>query len=80
MKVQAQICIYTLRTQKLSKVVDEFKRIFAKHNLTVETSSMSSVTTGESSSIFDACRECFDELSASYDVVMEIKISNACPL
>lgn len=78
MKVQAEICIYPLRIEALGEAIETFRKIFARHELTVTTASMSSFTSGEMSRIFDACRDCFDVLADTYDVVMEIKISNAC--
>ena len=80
MKVQAEISIYPLRTQSLSEPVEEFCRILRDHGLEIKTTAMSTFVSGESRELFKACNEAFEQLVKKYDVVMNMKISNACPL
>jgi len=80
MKVQAEISIYPLRTQSLSEPVEEFCRILHEHGLEIKTTAMSTLIRGESRDLFKACDEAFEQLTKKYEVVMNMKISNACPL
>jgi uncharacterized protein YqgV (UPF0045/DUF77 family) len=79
MKVQAEISIYPLRTQSLSKPVEEFCRILRDNGLEIQTTAMSTFIRGESRDLFNACDKAFEQLTKKYEVVMNMKISNACP-
>jgi uncharacterized protein YqgV (UPF0045/DUF77 family) len=79
MKVQAEISIYPLRTESLSEAVEEFCRILRNHGLEIKTTTMSTFVRGESRDLFKACDEAFEQLAKKYEVVMNMKISNACP-
>ena len=80
MKVQAEISIYPLRTKSLSEPVEEFCRILCAHVLETKTAAMSTFISGELSDLFKACNEAFEQLTQKYQIVMNMKISNACPL
>ena len=80
MKVQAEISIYPLRTQSLSEPVEEFCKILLDHCLKIKTTAMSTFIRCESRDLFKACEEAFEKLTKKYEVVMNMKISNACPL
>ncbi|MDD5134115.1 MAG: YkoF family thiamine/hydroxymethylpyrimidine-binding protein [Phycisphaerae bacterium] len=79
MKVQAQVSVYSLKTKSLSEPIDEFCGILKDRGLKVETQTMSSLVTGESDIIFKSVQEAFEQLTQSYQIVMSMKISNACP-
>jgi len=79
MKVQAEVSLYPLRTRKLSGPVKEFCRALRSRGLFVGTRSMSTFVAGESESLFNALREGFEGLARQMDVVVDVKISNACP-
>jgi uncharacterized protein YqgV (UPF0045/DUF77 family) len=79
MDVQAEISIYPLRTQSLSEAIDEFCAILRNDGLKIKTTSMSTLISGESTEIFSACEKAFEQLSCKYHIVMNMKISNACP-
>lgn len=79
MRVQAQVSLYPLRTERLSGPVEEFCRVLRSHSLHVETGSMSTFITGESEGLFEALREGFEALAQRNEVVIDCKISNACP-
>ncbi len=79
MRVQAEMSVYPLRTSKLSGPVAEFGRVLRSHGLDVQTRSMSTLVAGEAQMVFDAAREAFEVLAAKTDVVMDMKLSNACP-
>jgi uncharacterized protein YqgV (UPF0045/DUF77 family) len=79
MKVQAEVSVYPLRTEKLSGPVDEFCRLLRSHGLHVETRSMSTFAVGESDRLFEALKEGFEVLTQRNEIVVDCKISNACP-
>ena len=80
MKVQAQVSIYPLKTKSLSEPIDEFCRILKDRGLKVETQTMGSFVVGQSDIIFDSVQRAFEQIAEKYNVVMDLKISNACPL
>lgn len=80
MKVQVQISIYPLKTKSLSEPIDEFCRILKDKDLKVQTRTMDSLLIGESDTIFNSVREAFEQIAEKYNIVMDFKISNACPL
>ena len=80
MKVQAQISIYPLKTESVSEPINEFCRILKDKGLKVETQTMDSLVIGESETIFKSVQEAFEQLTQKYQIVMNMKISNACPL
>jgi len=79
MKVQVQISIYPLRIESLSKPIDEFCKILKDKGLKVQTRSMDSLVIGQSDTIFKSVREAFEQIAEKYNIVMDFKISNACP-
>ena len=80
MKIQAEISIYPLRTESLSEPVEEFCRILSDHGLEIKTASMSTVVRGELKDLFKASAVAFEQLAEKYEVVLNMKLSNACPL
>ena len=79
MKIQVQISIYPLKTKSLSEPIDEFCRILKGKGLKVQTRTMDSFVIGESNAVFKSVHEAFEQIAEKYDVVMDFKISNACP-
>ncbi len=80
MKVQAEISIYPLRTKNLSKPINDFCGILYDHGLEIKTTAMSTLVKGESGDIFDACSKAFEKMISAFEIVMTMKVSNACPL
>lgn len=80
MKVQAEISIYPLRIQSLSEPIEEFCRILRDYDLETTVNAMSTIIAGESAELFKACEKTFEQLTQKYQIIMNIKISNACPL
>ena len=79
MRIQAQVSIYPLRTEALAQPVELFCRKLQHPGLTVTTQSMSTLIVGELDGVFEAVRQAFEALTTEYDVVMDLKVSNACP-
>ncbi len=79
MKVQVQISIYPLKTSSLSEPIEEFCRALKDKGLKVQTRTTDSLVIGESCIIFKSVQEAFEKIAEKHDVVMDFKISNACP-
>ncbi len=79
MKVQMQISIYPLKTKSLSEPIREFCRILEDKGLKIQTRTMDTLLMGESDTIFQSVREAFEQIAEKYNIVMDFKISNACP-
>jgi len=79
MKVQAEISLYPLRQSELTKPIQQFVQILENNKLQVKTGPMSSLVTGDSQVVFKSLRQAFEQLAKKYEVVVNAKISNACP-
>ena len=79
MKVQAEISLYPLRLNELSKPIQQFVQVLENNKLQVKTGPMSSFVTGDSQVVFESLRKAFERLAKEYEVVVNAKISNACP-
>ena len=79
MKVQAQVSIYPLKTAALTPPVKKFCRRLQNPGLTVTTQSMSTLIVGESECVFQAVKQAFEALATDFNIVVDVKISNACP-
>lgn len=79
MRIQAQVSIYPLKSEAVTQPVEEFCRRLRTPDLTVTAGSMSTLIVGESGRVFQTVRRAFQALAAEYDVVMDLKVSNACP-
>ena len=79
MNAQVEVSVYPLRIGKLAGPVEEFCEVLQSHGLHVETGSMSSFVAGESKELFNALREGFEALARRHEIVINCKISNACP-
>ncbi len=79
MKVQAEISLYPLRQSELTKPIRQFVQALESNKLKVELGPMSSLVTGDSQVVFESLRQAFERLAEEYEVVVNAKISNACP-
>lgn len=79
MRIQAQVSIYPLKTEALAQPVEAFCRKLQHPDRTVTRQSMSTLIAGELGGVFQAVRQAFQTLATEYDVVMDLKVSNACP-
>ena len=79
MKVQAEISLYPLRENELTKPVQQFFRALKNHNLIIKTGGISTLVAGDSQVIFESLQQAFEQIAERYEVVMTAKISNACP-
>jgi len=79
MKVHAEVSLYPLRQNDLTEPIQQFVESLEINNLKVKTGSMSSVISGEESIVFQSLQKAFEQAAQKYDVVLNVKISNACP-
>lgn len=79
MKVQAEVSLYPLCQNDLTEPIQQFVKSLNNDNLNVKTGSMSSVISGEESLVFQSLQKAFAQAAQKYDVVLTVKISNACP-
>jgi uncharacterized protein YqgV (UPF0045/DUF77 family) len=79
MKVQAEVSLYPLRQNELTKPIQQFVQALEDNKLQVKIGPMSSLVTGNSPVVFENLQKAFEEIAQKYEIVMTAKISNACP-
>jgi len=79
MKVQAEISLYPLRQNELTKPIQQFIELLENNKLKVKPGPMSTLVTGDIQVVFENLQKAFEGLAEEYEVVMTAKISNACP-
>jgi len=79
MKLQAEVSLYPLRTEKLGPPIRDFADALKQAGLTVRTGAMSTSVAGESEAVFGGLRAAFDAVAGGHSVVLLVKASNACP-
>ena len=79
MKVQAQISLYPLRSSELGEPIRRFVELIRQEGLDVEVGPMSTQVTGDSELLFARLAEAFEDASQRGDMVLLLKVSNACP-
>jgi len=79
MKVQAEISLYPLRQDELKKPIQQFIELLESSKLKTELGPMSTIVSGDSQIVFENLQKAFERLAEEYEVVMTVKISNACP-
>ena len=80
MNVQAEVSLYPLRSRSMSQPIRRFCEALAKRGLRIETSGMSSSLAGELTQVFDGLKSALEEVGQDHEVVLVVKVSNACPL
>jgi len=79
MKVQAEVSLYPLRQNDLTKPIQQFVQALESNKLKVEIGAMSSVISGEESIVFKGLQKAFEQAAQKCEVVLNVKISNTCP-
>jgi len=79
MKIQAEVSLYPLRISNLSKPMEKFLNALKHNELEIISGSMSTNITGDSDTVFRAIKRAFTSVIDEYEVVMSVKMSNACP-
>ena len=79
MKIQAEVSLYPLRQNELTKPIRQFIELLENNKLKTELGPMSTLVSGDSQVVFESLQKAFERLAQGYEVVMTAKISNACP-
>jgi len=79
MNVQAEISLYPLQTQEIGKAIDGFVNHLERTGLTVHKGNMSTTLSGDVAAVFAAVGKAFTIVADSGQVVLVLKVSNACP-
>jgi len=78
MKIEAEVSVYPLRKSDLSTAIGRFLERLEQPGLEVEAGAMSSHITGECGDLFRALGDAFERGAEEGDVVLVMKVSNAC--
>ena len=78
MKIDAEVSLYRLRNEDLSRSIGCFLNQLQEAGLTVEPGPMSSHLKGECADLFGAVGNAFERSAEEGDVVLVMKVSNAC--
>jgi len=79
MNVQAEVSLYPLRTPTLMEAIDGFVEHLRSAGLNVEIGPMSSHISGRCRDLFRALGRAFEDAAHAGDIVLTVKVSNACP-
>ena len=79
MNVQAEASLYPLRTSGLGHTIEEFLGEMKAAGLTVQPGNMSSTMSGDVRTVFSTIRAAFEAVAENDQVVLVLKVSNACP-
>ena len=79
MNVQAEVSLYPLQTQEIGKTIDSFVDDLGRAGLTVRKGNMSTALSGDVGTVFGAVSRAFTTVADSGQVVLVLKVSNACP-
>ena len=79
MRVQAEFSLYPLRTPRLADSIDSFVDHLQRSGLAVEVGAMSSRVEGDSDHVMRALGDAFRAAAGRGDIVLTVKLSNACP-
>ncbi len=80
MTIQAEISLYTLGAKSQSPAINDLINVLIKQGIKIEPGKMSSIISGDSDKLFPALQEAFEKVSENSQIVMTLKISNACPV
>ena len=78
--MSAQVSVYTLGSQDLSRAVSQTLDTFRERGLTITPGSMSSIVVGDVDAVFDSMKEAYISLARQGPCVVVATFSNACPV
>ncbi|MFP3853268.1 MAG: tRNA (N6-threonylcarbamoyladenosine(37)-N6)-methyltransferase TrmO [Anaerolineales bacterium] len=78
--VSAQVSLYPLRQTELKPAIDKALASFRQHGLAVSAGPMSTIISGPWRQVFQALQSAFVGSAETGDVVMQVALSNACPV
>lgn len=78
--VTAQISLYPLGQADLAPAIEAVLSVLRAHGLPLEVGSMSTLTWGDHEVVFAALRDAFAAAVEHGPAVLQVTLSNACPL
>jgi uncharacterized protein YqgV (UPF0045/DUF77 family) len=78
-KVQAEVSLYPLRCADLGAPIGALCKAIERAGLHAEMGPMSTLVSGECEAVFDGLKAALSEVAGAYEVVLVMKVSNACP-
>jgi uncharacterized protein YqgV (UPF0045/DUF77 family) len=78
MNIQAEISLYPLRTGRTSPAINTFMNVLKKAGVSAQTQDMSSTLSGDADVVFSAVHQAFKAAAEGRQVVLVMKVSNAC--
>jgi uncharacterized protein YqgV (UPF0045/DUF77 family) len=79
-RISAQVSVYPLRQASLSPAIEAALTVFRSHKLEVQPGVMSTMISGDDDEVFASLKETFQQAARFGDVVMNVTLSNACPV
>jgi len=79
MNIQAEVSLYPLRTSELGEAIDSFVNVLERAGLTMRKGNMSTALSGDVEAVFTAVASAFTTVADAGQVVLILKVSNACP-
>lgn len=79
MRIQAELSLYPLKTERLVQAIGDFIRELAKPGISVAPGTMSTLVAGECEAVLRVIGDCFEKVCRHGEVVLVVKYSNACP-
>lgn len=78
--ISAQVSVYGLGATDIAAAVEAFLQALQQYELHYEVGAMSTVIWGEEHAVWRALQEAYAAAGAIGPAVMQVTISNACPL
>ncbi len=78
MNVQAEISLYPLRTGRTRPAITAFAKVLEEAGLSAQIRDMSTTVSGEADAVFSALHAAFKVAAEGRQVVLVMKVSNAC--
>ena len=79
MILHAEISLYPLKTPEITQAITLFLNVLESRGLQVEFGRMSSTASGESTLLFSAIQDAFEQCCETTKAVLCLKVSNAVP-
>jgi uncharacterized protein YqgV (UPF0045/DUF77 family) len=80
MIASAQISVYPLRQEHLGPAIETMRAALAARGLEPQVGPMSTIVSGEAELLFAALADAFAKAAQEAEVVMNVTVSNACPV
>ena len=78
--VTAQLSLYPLGQADLAPAIEAVLAVLRERGLPLEVGSMSTLTWGDDATVFAALRDAFAAAAEHGPAVLQVTVSNACPL